>query len=138
MTMLSCALPITLDIHGRTIQYKTIILKIDSLQPVINFQKQTILTSLIYSTIHTIFNLLFFIVSSFIPDNVSTLRRNKCIQLYTRGYIILKMNDTKHTYEVHNKLSGVFTATSLKIKCNVFLLVEVNFSPSVFNINKSI
>jgi len=26
----------------------------------------------------------------------------------------------------------------LKIKCNVFLFVEVNFSPSVFNINKSI
>ena len=26
----------------------------------------------------------------------------------------------------------------LKIKCNVFLYGEVNFSPSVFNINKSI
>ena len=40
---------------------------------------------------------------------------------------------------------GSFTAVHaasgfalLKIKCNVFLFVEVNFSPSVFNINKSI
>jgi len=30
------------------------------------------------------------------------------------------------------------TENDLKIKCNVFLFVEVNFSTSVFNINKSI
>ena len=35
-----------------------------------------------------------------------------------------------------NKLMVKFAI--LKIKCNVFLYVEVNFSTSVFNINKSI
>ena len=37
----------------------------------------------------------------------------------------------------HSQELGSF-AVMLKIKCNVFLFVEVNFSPSVFNINKSI
>ena len=34
--------------------------------------------------------------------------------------------------------SVTYSHAGLKIKCNVFLFVEVNFSPSVFNINKSI
>ena len=36
------------------------------------------------------------------------------------------------------KLNLMKRKPGLKIKCNVFLFVEVNFSPSVFNINKSI
>ena len=35
-------------------------------------------------------------------------------------------------------LGVMYLMAVLKIKCNVFLFVEVNFSTSVFNINKSI
>ena len=62
------------------------------------------------------------------------------IFVHLQHNLVLKESSWKYSWNtiLGHDVEAKSLRVALKIKCNVFLFVEVNFSPSVFNINKSI